>query len=651
MSASDPTSKTDELSVEQQRLVRSHLEEVITSSAFAGSKRCQDFLQLVIEHALAGQYDSLRERMIGAEMFGRPISYDTANDAVVRVKATEVRRKLAQFYRETTTFPRVRIELPTGSYVPKFHWQPLVSLHAELPPSASVKIPSLVEKIDDEQEETSHFAGKPSRPTPSLLTILLLGVSLLAAVGYWGFRVFGRQLAARQEIRSIAILSLQNLSGDPKQEYFADGMTEELIADMGQIGPLLVISRTSVMTYKGTKKTLPEIAHELGVDAVVEGSVWREGNRVRIAVQLINARTDHDLWAHTYDRSLNSVLVLQGEVAQAIAEEIKVEVTPNTQARLARTRPVYAQAQELYLKGTQFLNQGDPRNALGYLKDSIDQDPSYAPAHVALAGDYGWLGEAGLLPYSEAFTRQRTEAAKAIELDDDLPGGHAELASALMNLNWDWVSPDKEFKRALELNPNSASIHAAYAFYLVRLGRLNDAIAQAKLNLQLDPVSSRSYTNLGFIDYFARQYDQALANIQKADDMDTNPPEFIYPRAIIYAEKGMYAEAILEFQKLGQQPHALGHMGNVYARMGRATEASDSISKLEEHVRTDGIGRYEIALIYAGLGKKDEAFSWLEKAYATHDKGLTYLKIDPCLDPLRSDPRFHDLLRRVGLPS
>jgi TolB-like protein/Tfp pilus assembly protein PilF len=651
MSAVDPTSKADEQSAERDRLVRSHLEEVIASNAFAGSKRSQDFLQLVVEHALAGRFDSLRERMIGAEMFGRPIAYDTANDAVVRVKATEVRRKLAQFYHEAAKNPPVRIELPTGSYVPKFYWEPLTPPHGEASPPASVEPAPAEENLDDEQEKTSLSPRATLHRTPYLLVSVLLGLGLLAAIGYWSFKGLGKQPIAAQEIRSIAILPLQNVSGDPQQEYFADGMTEELIADLGQIGPLRVISRTSAMTYKGTKKTLPEIARELGVDAVVEGSVWREGNRVRIAAQLIDARTDHHLWARNYDRGLTSVLAVQGEVAQAIADEIRIEVTPQAEARLARARPVYAEAQELYLKGVQLLNQGDPRKAIGYLQDAIDKDPSYAPAHVALAGGYGWLGEAGLLPYSEAFPKQRTEAAKAIELDEALPGGHAELAGALMNLNWDWVAPEKEFKRALELNPNSAPIHSQYAFYLMRLGRLDEAIAQAKLNLQLDPVSSRSYTNLGFIDYFARQYDQALANIQRADEMDTNPPEFIYPRAIIYAEKGMYDQAIAEFRKLGQQPHALGHAGNVYARMGRATEAREMISRLKEHVQTDGIGRYEIALVYAGLGEKDEAFNWLEKSYEAHDKGLTYLKIDPCLDTLRSDPRFQALLRRVNLPS
>jgi tetratricopeptide (TPR) repeat protein len=405
------------------------------------------------------------------------------------------------------------------------------------------------------------------------------------------------------------------------------------------------------MTYKGTAKKVPQIARELGVDAVVEGSVWREGNRVRITAQLIDAKTDRHLWAQNYDRDLTSVLALEGEVAQAIADAIRVEMTPNAEARLNRARPTYAEGQELYLKGLDLLNHGNPRQAIGYLQDAIDKDPNYAPAHVALADDYGWLGEAGLLPYKEAFPKQKAEATKAIELDDALAGGHAELATALMNLSWDFVTPEKEFKRALALNPNAADIHAKYAGYLTRLGRLDEAIAQAKLDLQLDPVSSRSYRGLGFADYYARRYDEALINIQKADEIEKGSWEFDFPEAIIYTEQGKYDHAIAEFKKLGDQPHALGHLANVYARMGRAAEARELISRIQQHVQADGIGRYEIAIVYAGLGDKDEAFNWLEKAFAVRDKGLTYLKIDPCVDPLRSDPRFHELLRRVGLPS
>jgi tetratricopeptide (TPR) repeat protein len=339
-------------------------------------------------------------------------------------------------------------------------------------------------------------------------------------------------------------------------------------------------------------------------------------------------------------------------VAQAIADEISIKVTPQEQARLTRARPVNSEVQDLYLQGKHLLNEGDPQKAIDYFQEAIDKDPTYASAHAALAESYGRTGEAGWLPYTEAFPKQKTEAAKAIELDDALPEGHAELANAVMDLSWDWTTSGNELRRALELNPNSASVHATYAFYLARVGRLQDSIEEAKRVLQLDPVSSRSSITAGILYYFAHQYDQALAQLQRASALVPNPPVFLFPfpLGVIYAEKGMYGEAVGEFQKLGDKPHALGHLGNVYARMGKVAEAHSTISKLEEHVQKSGIGRYEIALVYAGLGEKDEAFTWLEKSYDARDKGLTYLKIDPCMDPLRSDPRFARMLQRVGLP-
>ena len=660
MSSTDPVSKPDRPDPEVAGLVRDHLKEVVASRAFAGSKRAQDFLQLIVEHALAGRFDSLRERMIGAEMFGRPIDYDTANDAVVRVKATEVRRKLAQYYQESGKTPAVRIELPIGSYVPKFHWEPV---EAPAQPSAETELPAFVKKTT--VEETSGERPKKWKINEPLRLFwekfssvsrvrvgVLLGLGLIAIIGYAGSKSWFKDSNEGTEITSIAILPLENLSGDPGQDYFADGITEELIADLGQVSALRVISRTSAMTYKGTKKTLPEIARELGVDAIVEGSVIREKNQVRITAQLINAKTDDHIWAHNYVRDLTSVLELQGEVAQAIADQISINVTPQEQARLARARPVDREAHDLYLQGIYLLNQGDPKKAVDYLQQAIDKDPNYARAHAALADGYGWMGEAGWLAYTEAFPRQKTEATRAIELDDSLPQGHAELADAVMDLSWDWNTTEKELKRALELNPNLASVHTTYAFYLQRVGRLPEAIAEVELVLQLDPVSSRSFYSAGIVYYFAHQYDQALSQLQRAYVLEPRPPKYLFPfeSGVIYAEKGMYGRALGEFQKLGDQPHALGHMGNVYARMERVGEAREMILKLEEHVQKNGVGRYEIALVYAGLGKKDEAFTWLEKSYDVRDKGLTYLKIDPCVDPLRSDPRFARLVRRVGLP-
>ena len=640
MPAIGPFSKPEELDPERVGQIRDHLKEVMSSPAFAGSKRSQDFLELIVEHALAGRFDSLRERMIGAEMFGRPIDYDTANDAVVRVKATEVRKKLAQYYQEAAKPPPVRIELPVGSYAPRFYYdspeiQTTTGDSSPEPPS----VPGPEASLD-----------KARRGIPRQTILAAAAVALLAVIGYLGFTFWRGRGAPRAAVRSIAILPLENLSGDANQEYFADGLTDELIADLGQVSALRVISRTSAMTYKNTKKTLPEIARELSVDAVVEGSVLREGSEVRVTAQLIDARTDQHIWAKSYVRDLTNVLALQGEVAQAIANEISINLTPREQARLSRTLSVGTEAQDLYLLGLHFLNFGDPRRAAGYMQEAIDKDPNYAPAYAGLANAYGWMGEAGWMPYTEAFPKQVEAAKKAIEIDDELPEGHAELAMAAMSLNWDWATCERELKRALELNPNSASIRAAYGVYLARVGRLNEAIEQLKKQLELDPVSSRSFWNATFIYYYARQYDQALSQIQRAAALEPNPMEIVFPLGVVYVEKGMYEQAIAEFQKIGEQPHAIGHAGNAYARMGRTAEARNAILKLQAHVQKDGIGRYEIALVYAGLGDKDHAFEWLDKSFAAHDKGLTYLKIDPCLDPLRSDPRFQDLVRRVGFP-
>ena len=672
MSTGHPVAKADQLNPERIGLVRQHLEEILVSHAFAASKRAQDFLHLIVEHFLEGEFDCLRERMIGAEMFGRPVGYDTGSDSVVRVKATEVRKKLAQYYLELQTKPVVRIELPSGSYVPRFHFasledgsqdgrpQETKSPEASSPEERPQSPASIIRLTSAEQPASQRLEGKadgaiwfpaghPAQRFPRFLTGAVFGLVLMAAAGYAGYRKWYSASNAQPEIRSIAILPLENLSGDPSQEYFADGMTEALINDLGQASTQPVISLTSAMSYKGTKKKLPEIARELAVDGVVEGTVQREGNQVRISAQLIDAKTDRPIWAHTYVRDLTSVLELQGEVAQAIADEVSLNEKPQQAQGLAHLRPVNAEAEDLYLQGMRRLNTDDLKGSTDFFLRAIAADPNSAPAHAALADCYGWIGESGWLAYSEAFFKQRSEAARAIELDDSLPEGHAELANAAMNLSWDWATAANEFRRARQLNPSSASIHERYAVYLARTGELPEAVEEVKRGIVLDPVSHRSYRNAGFIYYFSRQYEQALSLLIKAQALNINPPDFSFLLGDIYAERGMYAESIAEFVKSGDGPHALGHLGNAYARAGQAIAARRTISQLQDHVRKDGVGRYEIALVYAGLKNKNEAFQWLEEAYKAHDEGLTNLKIDPCLDPLRSDPRFEDLVRRVGL--
>jgi len=492
---------------------------------------------------------------------------------------------------------------------------------------------------------------------PIAVALVAVGASLIA-LNVSGLRerlltsVGARPNVSPPKIDSIAVLPLDNLSGDPQQEYLADGMTKALIADLGQISALRVISRTSVMRYKGTKKSLPEIAGELNVDAVAEGSVVREGNRVRITAQLIEAKTDRHLWAHSYERDLTSVLALQGEVAQAIANEIKIKVTQQEQVRLAQARPVNPEAYELYLRGWYSLNKAqvpvDAHKAIDYFLQAIDKDPSHALAHAGLAAAYNDLGEGEGSPSSETFAKAKAAAAKALELDDGLAEGHAELARAVLALDWDWAGAEREFQRALDLNPNSAAVHAGYALHLARVGRLPEAISEAKREREIDPLRLNSYMDVGQMYYYARQYDQALEQTRKAFELDPNV-NASWLLGFIYAQKGIYPDAIRAFEQERGNPYVLGHLGNAYARSGRVTEARETIAELKERLQKENV-TYSISLVYAGLGEKDQAFEWLERAYKARDKGLTYLKVDPALDPLRSDPRFQDLLRRMNFP-
>ncbi len=629
------TSTVDPHSVQ---VVRGELRKIFASEAFKSGKRAQEFLELVVEHALAGQFESLRERMLGVEMFGRRVDYDTANDAVVRVKASDVRRRLAQYYRSLEISPAVRIELPPGSYAPQFSF----GGQAATQPVSSGTIEA------GYSTRASRISGSEvSRKRKGFIAIGGFALLIFAAI----IVSLDRKPAPQQDtIRSIAVLPLENLSEDPSQKYFADGMTEELITELGKISELRVISRTSVMTFKGTKKKLPEIAHELGVDAIVEGSVERENNRVRITAQLIDARTDRHLWANSYVRDQTSILSLQDEVAEAIADAISVELTPQERIRLEQARPVDWETEELYLQSMQLMNHTDYKEAFTYLQRAIDSNPNYAPAHAAMARVYEYMGDSGVLPSVEAYSKQKVEAFKAIGLDNNLAEAHAELASALMKLDWDWGTAEKEYERALELNPNSAPVYWEYTDYLYYVGRTHDAVAETSLALQHDPVASLGPFYAGVAYYFDRQYDRALELFRLTYGPDTTIPLIQFYLGDVYAETGKDEEAIDAFQKAGCTPYDLGHIGNAYARWGRKKEARAVIPKLENAVRTQGMGRYEIAMIYAGLGEKDEAFDWLEKAFAAHDKGLMYLKIDPTLDPLRPDARFSSLVRRVGLP-
>ena len=461
------------------------------------------------------------------------------------------------------------------------------------------------------------------------------------------------------KIESLAVLPLANLSGDPKQEYFADGMTEELIADLGQIEALRVISRTSVMRFKGARPQggLQEIARQLNVDAVVEGSVMRSGDRVRVTAQLIDAKTDRHLWARSYERDLRDILALQSDVARAITEEIRVKVTPQEQARIATTRAVNPEAHEAYLKGRYYWNlrtEEGLKKSIEYLQQAIEKDSGYALAYAGLVDTYAVLADYGVMAPKEVYPRCKAAAFKALEMDETLAEAHASLGRIKNQYDWDWLGAEKEYKRAIELNPSYATAHQWYAEHLSEMGRHDEAIAEAKRAQELDPLSLIINATGGWVLFYARRYDEAIAQCRRTLELN---PGFYRAHLFLgraYEQQRQYAEAILEYQKAiayGEgDPLLAAELARGYAAAGKRAEALKIISQLRELLKRRNVSSYVMAQIYAALGDPGRAFQWLDKAYRDRASALVRLKAEPGFDSLRSDPRFQDLLRHMNFP-
>ena len=460
------------------------------------------------------------------------------------------------------------------------------------------------------------------------------------------------------EIQSIAVLPFDNLSHDPEQEYFADGMTEELITNLGKISALRVISRTSVMQYKGTRKPLPQIARELNVDAIVEGTVQRSENRMRITANLLHAPTDRHLWAESYERDQRDALTLQGEVARAIAMEIQIKVTPQERARIASPQPVAPEAYDAYMKGQAGMsNVGRLDIAIKYFQRAIEKDPNYAMAYVGLADGYSELGNNELISPQESYPKAEAAARRALEIDGTLADAHRRLGWCKFRFDWDWSGAESEYRRALQLNPSSSGAHWGYAKFLSFLGRMDEARAEIKRARELDPLGSPPYWLMGDVFYLSRQYDEAIEQLRKTIEIF----HLVEPDAGMhsllgrsYKGKGMFKEAIAEHEKalalLPETPLYLGMLGNVYGLAGKKARALRVIEELKEQSKRRYVAPYDIALVYIGLGNKDRAFVWLEKAYQARSNDMSNLKQDPMFDPLRSDPRFQDLLHRMNFP-
>ena len=493
--------------------------------------------------------------------------------------------------------------------------------------------------------------------------LLLLGVGVGSALNVVGVRdrLLGRPGAG--EITSMAVLPLKNLSGEPGQDYFADGMTEALINELGKISTLRAVSYRSAIGYRQTAKPLSEIARELEVDALLEGAVLRSGDRVRITANLVAAVPERHLWAETYEFDSRDILAVQGKVARDVARQIRVKVTAQEQARLTTSRRVDPEAYEAYLLGRAYFNKVPAgtswMRAKEYFEKAIAKDPGFAPAYGGLAQLYARTRGSLARDPGASRVQARHWAEKALKLDDTLAETHTALGWVTFH-EWDWAGAEREYRRAVELNPSNALARIWYAQYLYATERFEEAVTQARFAQQLEPGSLFVNTRAGAAYFLAGRVDEAMASWQKALELDPGYPDASIELARSHVTRGSHQNAISALQKAliftDREPLVLGALAHAHARAGERAEALKLVSelkRLEERVgpKDRNVPRFSFIWAYAGLGDKEQAFAWLEKAYRERRDLMVVLNIDPLVDPLRTDPRFQDLVRRVGLPS
>ncbi len=496
----------------------------------------------------------------------------------------------------------------------------------------------------------------PTEKRPIRRRVLLGGVAVLAlfTIILALYRSSAAKRTTHPAINSLAVLPLKNLSGDPGQEYLADGMTEALIGYLSRIHDLRVISRTSAMHFKDSSLAVPEIARTLRVDAIVEGSVIREGSRIRVHAQLIRAATDEHFWSETYDRELRDVLALQSDVAQSIARKVEVTVTGKEHERLTAARPVSPEVYESYLKGrfAKSNNRAEIEESIAYFEEAIRRDRTFAPAYVGLADAYDSLGLVFIgVPPGEVRPKVIGAARKALELDPELAEAHVRLADVYQK-TWRWSDAEAEYKRALELKPNDPSAHLGFASWLLCRGRTEEALRWAQRARELDPLGAIG-SGTGGILFYARRYDEAMHELRSALAVRPDDAMALWYLGFVLTAKGQPEEAIPVLEKAvsisDRSPGVIGVLVRAYAHAGRRPDALRLLAELKRRRQAGYIPAAAFVNGYLGLGENDEAFAWLERAYQEQSNILQFLKVHPYFDPLRDDSRFKDLLRHVGL--
>lgn len=621
--------------------------------------RGQPYLILEVLLSRAGEVvtrEELQEKLWPANTF---VDFEHGLNSSVK-KLRQVLCDSAEQPRYIETVPRLGyrfiapVEVVRGGAVPP----------TEAPAMESVSLPQLSGRLDVPPNPAASWRWR----RPGIMSAsVVLGVILIVVVAKPPGamrRLFDpsnetvNASVAPRRFSSIAVLPLQSLSNDPSQEYFSDGMTDELITDLAQLANLRVISRTSVMHYKGTKQTVPQIGRELGVDALVEGSVERAGDRIRIRMQLIDAASDRHVWARSYDHELKDLFVLESTAAHDIAAEIQGQLAePPADSRSTHRRIVQPEAYEAYLKGRYFWNERSEeglKKSIEYFQDAIAKDPTFAAAYAGMAGSYSVLGS-DAMPPAIAKAKARDAADKALQLDPTLAEGHAELGLVAFYYDWDWKQAEQEFRRALELNPSYAQGHQWYSYYLRAMGRLPEALQEAKVAQQLDPLSLPINTTLAGRFRDLGQYDQAIVVIQRASELNPSFSPIHELLGSVYERQGRLQLAVEEWQKAAElsrnNPSVLAALGHAYAVSGNRQQAQEIAIRLKSISKQHYVSAWDMAVFYAGLNDADTAFRWLEKSYRDRETQMPFLKQDHRLAPLRTDPRFRELLRRVGLPT
>src|SRR5579864_4614130 len=598
--------------------------------------------------------EELRDRLWPGDTF---VDFDHGlNNAVMRVR--EVLLDSSEHPRYVETVPRrgYRFVAP----VEETSVPPPVPATIELEggstsPASAASKPALAHTISEHPGVPRWFTSRLA----AAIAIVVVGLAALLV-----FTIHARNVANNQanvmRSTSLVVLPLENLSGDKDQDYFADGMTDELIANLAKIRSLHVISRSTAMAYKGTRKPLSEIARELNVDAVVEGTVMRVGNRVRITAELVQVSTDHHLWADTYESQMGDVLALQNRVSSAIVNEIRINLTPEERERLAKTPAVSPEAYENYLKGLYYWNKRSDENltrAITYFERATALDPQYALAYAGLSDCYAIISAEifGTMPASEAAPKAKAAAMRALELDPTMAQAQTSLATVKFNYDWDWSGASEGFNRAIGLNPSYATAYQRYSLYLIAMGRVQDSFAQIQKARELDPLSLSINFSLGWRLYMARQYDAAIAQSKDTLEMD---PSYELPHLVLgqaYEQKGDYAQAIPELRKAVDLSHGtplmISALAHAYGRSGNRVEAEKLLAQLKIKSTTQYVSPYYLAIVCVGLGKNEEALDLLEKAFGDRSNGLVFLQVEPELDELRSNARFVALEHRLGFPA